>query len=369
VKSGWWGRIGAGGAMLAVALLIAGVGIGRGREWTDADWGRFAGETYTFVAPGDAPPDQVRTVIGQMETYTPTTGDTFYDIGRYFDLGYNEIVAANPGVDVWIPGQGDKDVEIPRQWVLPCCNFEGLIVNIPEMRVYYYPKRPKGAPRTVITYPVGLGRTDWKTPQGKFRITEKTKDPTWVIPESIRKERIADKGFSEKAIPGGSPDNPMGRYRMRVSLDIYSFHGTNIPWGVGMFVSHGCIRFYPEDIERLFPTVPTGTPGEFIYQTVKVGTMNDRIFVEVHEDIYGMQPGRWRTTITELQKRGLLDRVDEEKLHQAVYESRGVPVDVTRETLPPSSNEPGRPGIHPLPATQLDADDKYPSRNRPATGG
>lgn len=350
---------------MAIVLLAWG-GPVEAREWVEEDFGRLPVTVYTFVPPEEGGDPSPRTVIGEVATYAPTTGDTFYDVGRYYGLGHNEMVAANPGVDEWIPAQGDRDMVLPVQWILPDAKHEGLVINIPEMRLYYYPPHRAGEPRTVITHPVGLGRTQWRTPQGAFRITEKTKDPTWVIPESIRKERIAENGYSEKLIKGGTPENPLGRYRMRLSLPLYAIHGTNIPWGVGMSVSHGCIRMYPEDIERLYPKVRTGTTGEFVYETVKIGEMNGRVYVEVHEDIYGQQPGPWRHAISRLESRGLLELVDEQKLHAAVTEMRGIPVDVSRQDLDLVDPRPGR--FRPAPVNTIDGDDSYPHPDELAGG-
>ena len=318
---------------LAAIAILAAATAALAREWREEDFRNRTVVAYPFVpaAPG-TPRERVATVVGEMRSYRPTKGDTFFDLARYFDLGYNEIILANPGADEWTPERSGDPIEVPTEWVLPCCRYEGIVVNIPEMRLYYYPPRAKNQRPTVITFPVGLGRVEWQTPKGKFKITEKTVNPTWVIPESIRKERIADKGYSETSIPGGHPDNPLGKYRLRLSLDLYGIHGTNIPWGVGMSVSHGCIRLYPEDIEKLYPMLPVGTAGEFIYETVKVGLRNGEVFVEVHDDPYGLQPGPWRRAVELLTKAGLIDLVEEDLLYQAVSEVRGYPVRVSRPT-------------------------------------
>lgn len=347
-------------AALAATVALAWVGAGEAREWVEEDFGQLPVPVYTFTLPNPGEGSAGSPIVGELQTYEPTDGDTFYDVGRYYGLGHNEMVAANRTVDEWIPAQGEEDILLPTEWILPCCRYDGLVINIPEMRLYYYPPHKPGEPRRVITHPVGLGRTQWRTPQGEFRVTEKTKDPTWVIPESIRKERIAEKGFSEKSIAGGTPENPLGRYRMRLSLPLYAIHGTNIPWGVGMSVSHGCIRMYPEDIDRLYPRTRVGTRGEFVYETVKIGERGGRVFVEVHEDIYGEQPGRWRHAIQELEKMGLLDRVDETKLHAAITEVRGIPVDVSRDNLP--LVDPPAGGLRLHSENTLDEDDPYPVR-------
>src|SRR5207247_333374 len=196
------------------------------------------------------------------------------------------LLDANPGVDPWVPAVG-TDVVVPTEWVLPCCTYQGIVVNIPELRLYYFRPAPDD-PRTTLltTYPVGLGREDWRTPRGKFRVQAKHVKPTWYIPESIRREHIAERGDARRFIPGGAPDNPLGGYRLQLSRSTYGIHGTDIPWGIGREATHGCVRLYPEDIERLFPLVPVGTPVEFTYQPVKVGDRGGAVYVEAHRDVY-----------------------------------------------------------------------------------
>jgi hypothetical protein len=170
-------------------------------------------------------------------------------------------------------------------------------------------------------------------------------------------------------IPGGSPDNPLGKYRMRLTLNLYGIHGTNIPWGVGMLVSHGCVRLYPEDIEHFFPMVPVGTQGEFVYQTVKVGTRDGRVFVEVHKDLYGTQPGPYREAVAALQRMGLLNRVDDRKLMQMVSEQSGVPMEVTRSGGAPAPAEPQQamPAPAVRPPTQIQPAPRPPGAPVPPT--
>ena len=326
-KSSFWKR--AVVVAAGVAMALASARDAAARKWVEEDFWPREPSTFTFVPPSKpGPQSNERTVVGQVVRYSPDKGDTFFDLARYFDLGYNELVDANPGVDEWIPGHFDKPVIVPQEFILPNGSYEGIVINVPEMRLYYYPPS-KGGERTVVTFPVGLGREEWKTPTGKFSVREKTVNPTWNIPESIRKERIADKGYSEKMIPGGDPSNPLGKYRMRLTLDLYGIHGTNIPWGVGMLVSHGCVRLYPEDIEKLYPMIPLGTNGVFVYQPIKVGMRDGRVYVEVHKDMYGLKPGVYRETRAMLEQHGFMSIVDEEKLRAAVLEQSGMPVDVT----------------------------------------
>jgi L,D-transpeptidase ErfK/SrfK len=320
-SSGWW--LGAGA--IAAVLLVARPSVA-GR-WTEEDFARRVPVTYQF-APRSPAGEQ--TVTGALNTYVIEDGDTLLDIARHFSLGYNDIVAANPGVDAWLPASGEV-VIIPTEFVLPDTNFRGLVVNIPEMRLYYFKSGGGAEPGIMNTYPVGLGRDDWQTPQGSFRITGKTENPTWIIPESIRAEHIKERGDHRTMIPGGDPDNPLGPYRFELSMPMYRLHGTNVPWGVGMHVSHGCIRFYNEDVARLFAEVKVGTPGEFIYQPVKIGVRDGLVYAEVHPDIYGLRSDLAQEAENLLAKRGLADAVDRTALRQALAQQSGLPVMISRD--------------------------------------
>ena len=173
-------------------------------------------------------------------------------------------------------------------------------------------------PSVVYSFPVGLGRFDWKTPVGDFTVRGKTRNPTWVVPEDIYEEHLERDGEAEHVVSGDDPDNPLGHYRIELTLPEYALHGTNVPWGVGMEVSHGCIRLYPEDIERLFNKVKIGTPGMFVYQPVKFGWRGDSLYVEVHDDLYGKYAGLWAYAQKEAERQGLIDQIDMQKLEKAV---------------------------------------------------
>ena len=301
------------------------------RVWTEDDFNEkpYLGQTLIAMPTKDLATE--RTVVGNTLFRQAQKGDTFLDLARYYGLGYNDMADANPGVDPWVPPPG-QTVILPTEFVLPDTDYRGIVVNIPEMRLYFFHPRAKGQDFVLVTtYPVGLGRDDWQTPRGSFKIRGKTVDPTWVIPDSIRAERIKEKGYSEKSVAGGSPDNPLGHYRLELTLPLYAIHGTNIPWGVGMQVSHGCIRLYPEDIAQLFPTVPVGTPGQFVYQPVKVGARNGDIYVQVHKDIYGLTPGPYREAMRLLDERGWTGLVDLKRLKRAVQEQSGVPMIISRD--------------------------------------
>ena len=287
-------------------------------------------ELVTYVFAGEVgDPRTEQSVIGVSQSITAAGGETFVDLARRYSLGYNELVGANPTLDPWLIEPGTR-VVLPTEWVLPRGAREGIVVNIPEMRLYYYlpPSNPADAAASVLSYPVGLGRQEWRTPLASFRVRGKTRNPTWVLPESVRQERIKEKGHTEDMIPGGHPDNPLGRYRIELTLGAYAIHGTNKNWGVGMQVSHGCVRLYPEDIAALFPLVTTGTAGRLDYQPIKAGRRGGRVFIEVHEDIYGMSAGMWQLANDVVREAGLERDVDPAKLEAAVEAATGVPTDV-----------------------------------------
>jgi L,D-transpeptidase ErfK/SrfK len=224
-------------------------------------------------------------VFGTIEHYTTTYEDTFTDIARRYSLGYEEIARANPGIDPWLPGAG-KDLVIPGRRILPSGPRDGIIVNLPEHRLYYFPKRKRNQTPIVITYPVSIGKMDWHTPLGETRVISKQKNPSWYPPESVRKEH-AERGEPLPAVVKSGPDNPLGAYAMRLAITpgTYLIHGTNNPLAVGMAVTHGCMRMYPEDVEALFPLVPVGTKVWLVNEPVKVAFVDGEVLLEVHPPV------------------------------------------------------------------------------------
>ena len=220
------------------------------------------------------------TLIGEVDFTEAAERDTLLDIARRNGFGYQDMKLVNPDVDTWLPGEGQK-VILPSQFILPVAPKEGIVLNIPEMRLYYYPPRQKGMPREVITYPLGVGREGWGTPYVSTKIIEKKLHPDWRPPASILKEHEEAGDPLPKIVKAG-PDNPLGDHAMRLGLPSYLIHGTNKPYGIGMRVSHGCIRLYPEDIAALFSEVALKTPVNIINQPYKVGVKNEIIYLEAH---------------------------------------------------------------------------------------
>lgn len=233
---------------------------------------------YKLPADGSA-------VIGSDQHIKSTYQDTLLDIARRYSLGYEEIIRANPGVDMWLPGAG-TNILLPGRRILPPGPREGIVVNLPEHRLYYYPKAKKGKPRVVVTYPISIGRMDWRSPLGQTQVIAKVKHPSWYPPESIRKEHAANGDPLPKVVPPG-PDNPLGDFKMRLAVKdgTYEIHGTNNPTAVGMAVTHGCIRMYPEDVAALFRMVPVGTRVWLLNDPVKVTYVGGELLIEAHPPV------------------------------------------------------------------------------------
>ena len=219
-------------------------------------------------------------VIGALSTVTARHEDTLVDIARRHGLGYEDVVRANPGVNIWVPGEG-TEVILPTRFVLPSAPRQGVVLNLAEYRMYYFPEPEEGEPAYVMTYPISIGRMDWETPLGLTKVISKARNPTWYPPQSVRDEHAADGDPLPRIVPPG-PDNPLGEYAMRLGLPGYLIHSTNRPAGVGMRVTHGCIRMFPEDIEYLFSNVDVSTPVRIINAPVKIGWFGDELVMEVH---------------------------------------------------------------------------------------
>jgi L,D-transpeptidase ErfK/SrfK len=234
--------------------------------------------TFVLNKPDDS-------VVGEDQTVITVYEDTLYDLAAAYSLGSEELIRVNPKVDPWLPG-GGKQLLVPGRHILPPGPREGIVVNLPEHRLYYYPKHKRGAPAEVITYPVSIGKMDWRTPLGVTHVIQKQKDPTWYPPESVRKEHEAAGDPIPARVPPG-PDNPLGAYAMRLAAGkgTYLIHGTNNPIAVGLAVTHGCIRMYPDDVAQLFPLIPVGTPVRLINEPVKVAWVDGELLLEAHPPV------------------------------------------------------------------------------------
>jgi L,D-transpeptidase ErfK/SrfK len=285
--------------------------------------------------------DSGDTVFGEISTVIADERDTLLDIARRHGFGYQDMKLVNPNVDTWLPGEG-VEITLPAKFILPVAPQEGIVLNVPEMRLYYYLPKKKGQAQEVITYPLGVGREGWNTPYMKTYIAEKKKNPNWYPPESIRKEHEEAGDPLPKIVKAG-PDNPLGHFAMRLGRPDYLIHGTNKPYGLGMRVSHGCIRLYPEDIEALFAEVALKTPVNIINQPYKIGVKNDVIYLEAHpflvEDVEKFENNLTSVValIVEISKDKNYE-LDWSAAYQAINNPNGLPVAIGM-LLPEASQE------------------------------
>jgi L,D-transpeptidase ErfK/SrfK len=250
--------------------------------WSIAGLVLAVGPAVASVYP--LPPDG-SAVVGTDTTVTTVYEDTLPDLAHRYSLGYYEIIRANPGVDVWLPGAG-RQLTLPGRRILPPGPREGIVLNLPEHRLYYFPKPRPGEQPVVITYPISVGKMDWRTPLGETRVIAKIRHPAWYPPESIREEHAAN-GDPLPKVVGPGPDNPLGDFALRLAAGHgeYMIHGTNNPTAVGMSVTHGCIRMYPEDVAALFALIPVGTPVRLISDPVKVAWVDGQLLLEAHPPV------------------------------------------------------------------------------------
>ncbi len=266
--------------------------------------------THTF--PYDA---KTTGVLGELQVTYAREEDTIPDIARRFNLGFDEVARANPGVDPWLPGAGTRII-LPTQFVLPDAPHEGIVVNVAALRMFYFPKPEKDRPRVVVTFPIGIGKVGWATPIGTTKVVSKRKDPYWTPPASVRKEHAEEGDPLPARVPPG-PDNPLGAYAMNLGWTSYLIHGTNKPAGVGLRASHGCIRMYPEDIALMFGKVAVGTKVTVVNQPLVYRWHGDSLYVQAYP------PHEEDGKAARDQKQALLNAAISDKMWQRVKQHGG----------------------------------------------
>ncbi|WP_374089805.1 L,D-transpeptidase family protein [Methylomicrobium lacus] len=278
--------------------------------------------THTFsIAKG-------RRIVGRLAAIRAQDGDTLPDIARHFGLGYNEITLANPAIRPWTPQAGER-VLLPLRFILPDAPRKGIVLNLANMRMFYYPPKQ---PDVIFTYPLGVGREGWHTPLGQTTIVAKKANPAWAPPESIRREHAA-KGDPLPAVVPPGPDNPLGKYALALGFDRYLIHGTNKPYGVGMQVSHDCVRLYPEDIKRLFKKTAVGTPVRIVHQPYMTAWNGDVLYLEANEPLQkwaGQKKRLQKSLLKQLRetaaKKGAT--VDWKKVERILQRTDGIPTPI-----------------------------------------
>lgn len=287
-------------------------------------------------------------VIGQLHYTRVRDEQTLLDIARAYDLGYDDIIAANPGVDPWTPAAGER-VLLPLAHVLPDAPREGIVINLAARRLFYFLPQEQGVAQEVITHPIGIGREGWSTPLGTTRVAKKHDAPAWTVPASIRREHAA-KGEPLPAVVPPGPDNPLGSHALRLGWSSILIHGTNKPAGIGMRVSHGCIQLYPEDIEPLFAAVPEGTPVRVVDQPYLAGFGRDGLVLEAHAPASASgAKAQARQALARALKASQADiKVDWEAVRVLVAERRGYPLPVAAEGVDRGAYLAGLPEAPPL---------------------
>ncbi len=281
-----------------------------------------------------APDDDV---IGVVQIVTTSKDDTLTDIARRFNVGYEEILRANPKVDPWLPGV-DRPIVVPTQFIIPNAPRTGVVINTAAMRLFYFPPRKSGEPQVVITHPIGIGKMGWATPEGVTKIVRRQADPTWRVPASVIKEHRENGEELEKVI-GPGPDNPLGKFAFYLQWPSYLIHGTNKPAGVGLRSSHGCIRLYPEDIAQLYDMIPVGTQVRVVNQPFVFGWHQGQLYMQPY-DVLEDDSRNWKNASRKLMSKALTvslqkelkahnEQVNWDVVNSLSREPRGLPVPVS----------------------------------------
>ena len=315
--------------------------------WRLATWRRVAvalAMAFGVVSPAahatefPLTPDQV--LAGAPGGHVTRAEDTLLDVARRNDLGYGQLMAANPGIDPWLPGTGRRII-LPSVYLIPDGPRRGIVIDLAEERLYFF--SPDGG--TVATYPIGIGVEAGLTPIGTTQVIGKDVQPTWYPPPSIREERPE---LPEMVPPG--PDNPLGEFSLRLGWPNYRIHGTNKPYGVGRHVSHGCIRLYPEDIAQLFPKVSVGTPVRVVDEPIRLAWVDGELYLRVMPSRRQFDQIDIAAPVTPDSPDELIDyvlaaagdqtdRVDWRVVDEAGQKRSGMPVRITTPE-PPRSNNP-----------------------------
>ena len=330
------------GANIPLVLLAVGLLSGCQLEPTNINFLEFPPPTITFppdtedeqepklsdIATREFPIAKDRSSVGDLALISAHEGDTLPDIARHFGLGYNEIAIANPDIRTWTPKAGAR-VLLPLRFILPDAPRKGIVLNLANMRMFYY---PKNQPDVVFTYPVGVGRDGWNTPLGQTTVVAKKVDPAWTVPESIRREHAAKGDPLPKVVPPG-PDNPLGEYALLLGFSSYLIHGTNKPYGVGMQVSHGCVRLYPEDIAVLFKKTSVGTPVRIVHQAYMKAWDGGMFYLEAHEPLqkWASQKKQQQESLLKQLRQSAAEKgatVDWEKVDRILQRADGIPTSI-----------------------------------------
>ncbi|HEV2441604.1 MAG TPA: L,D-transpeptidase family protein [Steroidobacteraceae bacterium] len=331
--------------------------------------------TVSQAAVFTLPPDG-SALIGQDQQIQSQASDTLLDLARKYSVGYWEIQEANPKVDMWLPGQG-TNITIPGRFIVPPVEHKGIIINLPQHRIFYFPKARRHEQPIVITYPASPGEGDFPTPVGVTHIVRKVPHPVWIPTAHILKAHAEAGDPIPKIWPAG-PDNPMGEWALETSLshgEIY-IHGTNNPMAIGMSVTHGCVRLYPEDIAALFPIVRVGTPVTIVNEPVLASLQDGEVYLEVHPPTTSTDHTPAPPDFDQISK--IIDTaignnvvaIDWDKVRQVATQANGIPqlIGIQADYNPPG-NPPGTPQALPTQQTTQQSTLSVPHRSASEAAG
>ena len=281
--------------------------------------------TEARIEPHVFAPSKGEHLIGRLAVVRTREGDTLPDIARHFGLGHDAVKAANPDVDVWLP-KADSRVVLPLLFILPDAPRQGIVVNLAAMRLFYH----GGKKREIVTYPVGIGDEGRSTPLGEMVIERKAIRPTWYVPASIRKDHAKRGDPLPAEVPPG-PDNPLGEFALYLSRSGYVIHGTNKPYSIGLRATNGCLRLYPEHVEKLYKAVPVKTPVHIVNQPYLIGRSGGMLYLQAydpHEELDAADlRKRLLARLRDIEKKEGL-RVDWKRVEETVTQARGIPVPI-----------------------------------------
>jgi L,D-transpeptidase ErfK/SrfK len=274
-------------------------------------------------------PDYGSSVIGRVKTVSVPSGYDITDIGQEYHVGYLEFLEANPGININHLWAGEKIIA-PTRYILPQAPRSGIVINLAELRLYYYPKDQP----VVYTFPVGIGRERSPTPLLTTNIISKRANPIW-IPTADTHAEAKEKGIMlpRRVMPG--PQNPLGEYAIRLGMRTYLIHGTNDPSGVGIRSSGGCIRMFPSDVEKLFHLVKIGTSVHVVEQSIKIGWRGNVLYLESHVPVKNKRDNsedtlRMLMKIIGPEARKWQARIDWQRAILAAEQQRGIPIPIGR---------------------------------------
>jgi len=246
-------------------------------------------------------------IIGAPTAYRRNGKESIYRIARRFGVSPNAVYNANNGSLT----DGDELLLLPTQHVAPLAEWSGIVVNLPERNLYLYQEG-----RPIRCYPVAIGQRGWETPVGEFKIANKRKNPTWFPPKWA---------LQEQPVPPG-PGNPLGDRWMGLSIPGYGIHATNAPATVGRYVSHGCLRMYPEHAHELYRLTPVGAPAKIMYERTVLGYRPEDgvVYLAYYPDPYQVAEVKPEQVREQLKDYGLADMVDGEGLAEILRRPTGV---------------------------------------------